>query len=63
MERIEVRAFGILLGELLERVSGSPNETLVSGLRDLANRCVASDVMARPDFEMIERELRSGIPL
>jgi hypothetical protein len=58
MERIEVRAFGILLRELLERASGTADETLLGGLNDLAIRCDAKDVMVRPSFAQIERELR-----
>lgn len=58
MERIEARAFGILLRELLERASGTADETLLGGLNDLAIRCDAKDVMVRPSFAQIERELR-----
>jgi hypothetical protein len=58
MERIEARAFGILLHELLERASADSDETLLGSLNDLADRCDAKDVMARPTFAQIERELR-----
>jgi tRNA A-37 threonylcarbamoyl transferase component Bud32 len=61
IERIEARAFGILLSELLERVSVGCNEKLTGALRDVARRCMAKEVMARPGFEEIERELRSGL--
>lgn len=45
-ERIEVRAFGILLGELLERLDGEvPPE-----LDTLRDRCISPVVDQRPDF-------------
>ena len=61
IERIEARAFGVLITELLERVSVGCNEKLTGALRDLARRCTTKEVMARPGFEEIERELRSGL--
>ena len=54
LQRIEVRAFGVLLGELLERVEAS-NETL----RALQQRCCQPDMLARPSFEEIEALLKS----
>lgn len=54
LQRIEVRAFGVLLGELLERVEAS-NETLQA----LQQRCCQPDVLARPSFEEIEALLTS----
>ncbi|AZF27451.1 Serine/threonine protein kinase [Pseudomonas sp. R2-60-08W] len=55
LQRIEVRAFGVLLGELLERV-----DTTVPGeLEDLRKRCCQPDVLARPSFEVIEAVLQS----
>ncbi|AZF48452.1 Serine/threonine protein kinase [Pseudomonas sp. R2-7-07] len=55
LQRIEVRAFGVLLGELLERV-----DTKVPGeLEDLHKRCCQPDVLARPSFEDIEAVLQS----
>ena len=61
IERIEARAFGILLSELLERVSVGCNEKLIGTLKALSRRCMAKEVMLRPGFEEIERELRSGL--
>ncbi|WP_433736091.1 protein kinase [Pseudomonas putida] len=50
LQRIEVRAFGILLGELLERIdSGLGDEQRVQ-LEDLQQRCCQPDVLARPGF-------------
>ncbi|TFY90294.1 protein kinase [Pseudomonas kairouanensis] len=55
LQRIEVRAFGVLLGELLERVEGQASEELLA-LRD---SCCQPDVLARPGFDEIEAVLNS----
>ena len=49
LQRIEVRAFGILLGELLERVDEQVSDELVA----LQMRCCQPDVLARPGFDEI----------
>jgi hypothetical protein len=49
VERIEVRAFGVLLGELLERMEGHDSPEL----RELQKRCVSEVVARRPDFREI----------
>ena len=54
LQRIEVRAFGVLLGELLERVDAAVSEELLA-LRD---SCCQPDVLARPGFEEIEAVLK-----
>ncbi|MGH8452405.1 protein kinase [Pseudomonas sp.] len=54
LQRIEVRAFGVLLGELLERVETS-DETLLA----LQQRCCQPSVLARPGFDEIETLLGS----
>lgn len=51
-ERLEVRAFGYLLGELLERC-GSHADALDA----LAAACVNEDVDARPSFDEITAAL------
>ena len=56
LQRIEVRAFGVLLGELLERVEAGVSEELVA----LRERCCQPDVLARPGFEEIEALLKSA---
>ena len=56
LQRIEVRAFGVLLGELLERVEAGVSGELLA-LRD---RCCQPDVLARPGFEEIEALLTSN---
>lgn len=50
LTRIEVRAFGLLLGELLDRC---PPGHAHGALRALAERCAAADVMARPPLEEV----------
>lgn len=55
LQRIEVRAFGVLLGELLERVEAGVSEELL----ELRERCCQTDVLARPGFEEIEAILQS----
>lgn len=54
LERIEVRAFGILLEELVDCCEASDGEA--AGLRELQRRCVQADVMQRPGFAEIERQ-------
>ncbi|WP_297843416.1 leucine-rich repeat-containing protein kinase family protein [Pseudomonas sp.] len=53
LERIEVRAFGILLGELIERCE--PIE--IAEWRELHVRCIQPDVLARPSFVEVSRVL------
>ncbi|AZE84636.1 Serine/threonine protein kinase [Pseudomonas orientalis] len=50
LQRIEVRAFGVLLGELLERVEGA----VADELAELQLSCCQPQVLARPNFEEIE---------
>lgn len=54
LQRIEVRAFGVLLGELLERVEGAAGDDLI----ELQISCCQPDVLARPSFEDIELVLQ-----
>ncbi|MGN8278106.1 leucine-rich repeat-containing protein kinase family protein [Pseudomonas sp. SMN5] len=53
LRRIEVRAFGILLGELLERIKPAAGE--LGTLWELQARCCQPDVLARPCFDEIEQ--------
>lgn len=53
LQRIEVRAFGVLLGELLACCGEASEE-----LADLQASCVQPQVLARPDFAQVERVLR-----
>lgn len=55
LQRIEVRAFGILLGELLARIDSGLSDERRRGLETLEQRCCQADVLARPGFsEIIE---------
>ena len=57
LQRIEVRAFGVLLGELLERVDSGLSDQRRASLEHLQQRCVQSEVLARPGFVEIMRTL------
>ena len=55
LQRIEVRAFGVLLGELLARIDSGLSEERREALEELARRCSQADVLGRPGFsEVIE---------
>jgi len=62
LERIEVKAFGILLGEWLACADAGDEQfgTLQDwqDLQDLQQQCVQAQVMSRPDFAQIERLLQ-----
>ena len=57
LQRIEVRAFGILLGEMLERVDSGLSDQQQTELAALQQRCIQPDVLARPDFAEITQAL------
>jgi hypothetical protein len=61
LQRIEVRAFGVLLGELLERIESGLSEELRVQLEALQHRCCQPDVLARPGFGEIVRVLQDVI--
>ncbi|WP_210643750.1 protein kinase [Pseudomonas sp. Tri1] len=54
LQRIEVRAFGILLGELMARIEPPLGAMDLARLQDLQVRCCQPEVLARPGFEEIE---------
>ncbi|MBP5954271.1 serine/threonine-protein kinase [Pseudomonas anatoliensis] len=55
LQRIEVRAFGVLLGELLARIDSGLSDERRQVLEALERRCCQPDVLARPGFsEVIE---------
>ncbi|MBI6909149.1 protein kinase [Pseudomonas palleroniana] len=58
LQRIEVRAFGVLLGELLERVEPGFSGETRSRLEALHAHCLQTDVLARPSFEDITVSLQ-----
>ena len=57
-EALEVRAFGYLLGELLERIEPEFH-ILLPSLKALQLRCVAPDAASRPPFAELVRTLES----
>ncbi|MES2820296.1 MAG: leucine-rich repeat-containing protein kinase family protein [Pseudomonadota bacterium] len=56
LQRIEVRAFGILLEEVLARCEGA-EPAVVDQWRMLQQRCTQTQVLARPDFAAIGQAL------
>jgi len=62
LERLEVRAFGCLLDELIERVDASDCSDHGHGRNELAvlrDSCLSEDVQSRPLFEQIASDLRA----
>lgn len=59
LQRIEVRAFGILLGELLERIDSGLSDVRREELLALQQRCCQPQVLERPGFSEIITELNS----
>jgi hypothetical protein len=59
LERIEVRAFGCLLEELLDRCTDTDDAALAPW-RQLQHRCLQDDVMLRPGFAGISAALSSA---
>lgn len=60
LQRIEVRAFGVLLGELLERIDAGLGEETRQVLEALRDDCCQPQVLARPGFEEITSLLQSS---
>ncbi len=60
LQRIEVRAFGILLGELLERIDSGLSNERRQALWALQEDCCQPEVLARPCFKDIQAVLRSA---
>lgn len=58
LQRIEVRAFGILLGELLERIDSGLSDQQRIELQGLQQRCIQPEVLARPGFAEVIRALQ-----
>lgn len=57
-QRVETRAFGLLLGEVLDRCDPAPDA--LDHLRALERRCVQPDAGARPLIEDVRAALGSG---
>ncbi|WPN45473.1 leucine-rich repeat-containing protein kinase family protein [Pseudomonas sp. P8_241] len=59
LQRIEVRAFGVLLGELLERIDSGLSDEQREALEDLLERCCQPQVLTRPGFNEIIQALNA----
>lgn len=60
LQRIEARAFGILLSELLERCEARAEEqTIIDQLQHLQQRCTQPNVRMRPLLSEIHQQLRT----
>ncbi len=57
LQRIEARAFGCLLEELLMRTEAADQPTLLEALWQLQRRCVAEPSAERPTFEWLAGQL------
>lgn len=60
LQRIEVRAFGCLLEELIERVDAdqqTATPATMAALRELDSACLSEEISERPAFEEIARRL------
>ena len=58
LQRLEVRAFGVLLGELNARCAASTGQPVVlAGLEQLQRACMQATPSARPLFDAIVRQL------
>ena len=60
LERLEVRAFGCLLEELLARCDGDVDDAQLAGLHQLAAACLSELHGERPDFAEIGRQLAAA---
>ena len=59
LQRIEVRAFGVLLGELLERIDSGLSDEQREVLEDLQQQCCQPQVLTRPGFNEIIQALNA----
>ncbi|MGK5081154.1 leucine-rich repeat-containing protein kinase family protein [Janthinobacterium sp. HLX7-2] len=57
LQGIEARAFGVLLGELIEH-----GDTPLPALWALMDACLHEEVLRRPQFDVIERTLQAMLP-
>ena len=57
LQQLEVRAFGCLLEELLQRAHAKPDAGLLKALADLRDDCLQEAVGARPLYAAIAERL------
>lgn len=64
LQRLEVRAFGCLLEELIERCDApAGSEPMLARLRQVQAGCLRDDPASRPLFDGVERELSALVTL
>lgn len=60
LERLEVRAFGCLLEDMILRVDPQEKQSLVlNALHELQHDCMQETVMLRPDFTTIRQRIKN----
>ncbi|KAB0496442.1 leucine-rich repeat-containing protein kinase family protein [Pseudomonas vancouverensis] len=59
LQRIEVRAFGVLLGELLARIDSGLSDAQRKVLEELEQDCCQPQVLARPGFDEVLERLKN----
>ena len=59
LQRLEVRAFGLLLEELLAHCTAPADDATVAALRRVQQQCVQPDVAARPAFQQIHQAVEA----
>ena len=57
IQRIEVRAFGVMIDELSSRLAADSPAAVAQTLRTLATECLAVDVRTRPSFSAVSAQL------
>ncbi len=61
-QRVEARAFGCLLEELLERIEASGGaDVVINSLQQLKNRCLSHNPAERPLFDEMEERLADAL--
>ncbi|RXK87305.1 leucine-rich repeat-containing protein kinase family protein [Filimonas effusa] len=59
LQRIEVRAFGCFVDDLLQRLApGEADKLLATALRNIVSECMVETVLLRPDFNGLTEKLR-----
>jgi hypothetical protein len=57
LERLDVRAFGCLMEDLLNQLNGTANTAIIVDLLNLKNECMKNPIRERPSFGEIEKRL------
>jgi hypothetical protein len=59
IEKIEVRAFGCLLDDMLMHANEVENNSIIQHLAELRNNCMQESILSRPNFESICMQLEN----